>query len=142
VRQLICEMHIRNLDFRTVLKDRLRPLDQSYSTIRNPNMGAIVKPGRDGPTVPVQLRGGLQSPNKTITPTGTTIFYMTGGSPCIDNAPDTSLMAMSRTFRYRHREKATEGSVQSPHWAPLHRWSPRHGTVHTTRQYPILPYDI
>jgi hypothetical protein len=53
-------MHICNLDFRTVLKDRLRPSDQSYSI------------AREGPTIPVQLHGGLRSPNKTVTSAGTT----------------------------------------------------------------------
>jgi hypothetical protein len=33
------EMHICTLDFGTVLKDRLRPPDQSYSTTRNPHKG-------------------------------------------------------------------------------------------------------
>jgi hypothetical protein len=28
-------------------------------------------------------------------------IYMAGGAACIDNAPDTSLMAMSRTFHCR-----------------------------------------
>jgi hypothetical protein len=107
----MCEMHIRTLDFGTVLKDRLWPLDQSYSTARNPHRGAIVKPGRVRPTVPVQLHGGLRSPNRTVNPTGTTTIRMAGGVVYIDNAPDTSSMAMSRTFRYRHREKASEGSV-------------------------------
>jgi hypothetical protein len=32
-------MHIRTLDFRTVLKDRLRLPDQSYSIARNPHKG-------------------------------------------------------------------------------------------------------
>jgi hypothetical protein len=57
-----------------------------------------VKPGREGPTVPVQLCGGLRSPNKTVTTAGTTTIRMVGGAVCIDNAPDTSSMAMSRTF--------------------------------------------
>jgi hypothetical protein len=35
-----------------------------------------VKPGREGPTVPVQLRGGLQSPNRTVTSTGTTTIQL------------------------------------------------------------------
>jgi hypothetical protein len=70
-----------------------------------------VKPGREGPTVPVQLRGALQSPNMIVTPTGTTTIRMAGGAACIDNALDTSSMAMSRSFRYHHREKASEGSV-------------------------------
>jgi hypothetical protein len=70
-----------------------------------------VKPGREGPTVSVKLHGGLQSPNMTVTPMGTTIIRMTRGAACIDNAPDTSLMAMSRTFRYCHRENASEGPV-------------------------------
>jgi hypothetical protein len=52
-----------------------------------------VKPGREGPTIPVQLCGGLRSPNKTVAPAGTTTIYMAGGAACIDNAPDTSSMA-------------------------------------------------
>jgi hypothetical protein len=75
-----------------------------------------VKLGREGPTIPAQLHAGLRSPNKTVTPVGTTTIHMARGTVCIDNAPNTSLMAMSRTFRCRHREKASEGSVQSPHW--------------------------
>jgi hypothetical protein len=35
----MCKIHIRTLDFRTALKDILRPLDQSYSTARNPHKG-------------------------------------------------------------------------------------------------------
>jgi hypothetical protein len=58
-----------------------------------------VKSGREGPTIPDQLHGGLQSPNRTVTSPGTIIVRMAGGTACIDNAPDTSLMAMSRTFR-------------------------------------------
>jgi hypothetical protein len=60
-----------------------------------------VKSGREGPTVPVQLRGGLCSPNRTVTPMGTTIVSMAGEATCMDNAPDTTSMAMSRTFRCR-----------------------------------------
>jgi hypothetical protein len=56
-----------------------------------------VKSGREGATVPIQLRGGLRSPNRTVTPAGTTTVHMAGGTACIDNATDTSLMAMSRT---------------------------------------------
>jgi hypothetical protein len=52
--------------------------------------GAIVKPGREGPTVPVQLHGGLHSPNRTVTPMGTTTIHMVGGTTCIDNASDTT----------------------------------------------------
>jgi hypothetical protein len=74
-----------------------------------------VKLGREGPIVPVQLCGGLRSPNRIVTPADTTTIRMAGGATCIDNASDTSLMAMSRTFRCRHREKASEWSVQSPH---------------------------
>jgi hypothetical protein len=80
-----------------------------------------MKPSRVGPTIPVQLRGGLQSPNRTVTPVGTTTILMAGGTACIDNAPDTSSMAIPRTFHSRHKVKASEGSVQSPHWVPLHR---------------------
>jgi hypothetical protein len=59
---------------------------------------AIVKPCRQGPTAPVQLRGGLQSTNRTVTPTGTTAICMAGGATCIDNASDTSLTVLSRIF--------------------------------------------
>jgi hypothetical protein len=71
-----------------------------------------VKPGREGPTVPVQLHGGLRRPNMTVTHAGTTTIRMAGGAACIDNAPDTSSMAISKTF---------EESLQSPHWVPLYR---------------------
>jgi hypothetical protein len=74
-----------------------------------------VKQGREGPTVPIQLRGGLRSPNRTGTHVGTTTICMAGGAACIDNAPDTSSMAMSRTFCSRHMEKASDGSVESLH---------------------------
>jgi hypothetical protein len=37
-----------------------------------------VKLGREGPTVPVQLRGGLRSPNWTVTRAGNTIIRMAG----------------------------------------------------------------
>jgi hypothetical protein len=37
---------------------------------------AIVKSSRDGPTIPVQLRGGLGSPNKIVTPVGTTTIHI------------------------------------------------------------------
>jgi hypothetical protein len=57
-----------------------------------------VKPGREGPTVPVQLRGGLQSPNTTVTLVGTITIRMAMSVVCIDNAPNTSLIAMSRSF--------------------------------------------
>jgi hypothetical protein len=61
--------------------------------------GDIVRPGREGPTVPVQLRGGLQCPNKTVTIAGTTTICMVGGAMCIDNASDTMSIALSRIFR-------------------------------------------
>jgi hypothetical protein len=35
----MCEMHICTLYFKTVLKDRLRLLDQSYNIARNPHNG-------------------------------------------------------------------------------------------------------
>jgi hypothetical protein len=57
-----------------------------------------VKPGREGPTVPVQLRGGLQSPNRVVTPVGTTTTLMARGTTCIDNVSDTSSTALSRIF--------------------------------------------
>jgi hypothetical protein len=80
-----------------------------------------VKLGREGPTVPVQLRGGLRSPNRTVIYAGTKTICMARGAACIDNAPDTSSMDVSGTFRCRHREKTSKRSVQSPHWVPLHR---------------------
>jgi hypothetical protein len=40
---------------------------------------------------------------------------MTGGTAYIDNAPDTSSMAMSRTFPCCHRENPSDKSEQSPH---------------------------
>jgi hypothetical protein len=80
-----------------------------------------VKPGREEPTVSVQLHGGLRSPNGNVTPVGTTTIHMARGAACIDNAPDMSSMAMSSTFPCRHKETASEGSPQSPHWVPLHR---------------------
>jgi hypothetical protein len=70
-----------------------------------------VKPGREGPTIPVQLRGGSRSPNRVVTPAGTTTIRMDRGAACINNAPNTSSMAISRTFRCRHRKKASEGYV-------------------------------
>jgi hypothetical protein len=63
----------------------------------------------EGPTVPIQLRGRLRSPNRIVTPAGTTTIRMAGGAACIDNAPDTSSMAMSKTFGHRHREKSLRG---------------------------------
>jgi hypothetical protein len=58
-----------------------------------------VKPGREGPTIPVQLHGGIQSPSRIVTPVGTTTIRMAGGATWIDNASDTSLTALSRIFR-------------------------------------------
>jgi hypothetical protein len=55
-------------------------------------------PGREGSTIPVQLRGGLQSPNRTVTPAGTTTIRMAGGATCIDNAFETTSTALSRIF--------------------------------------------
>jgi hypothetical protein len=60
--------------------------------------GAIVKPGREGSTVLIQLCGGLQSPNMTVTPAGITTIRMAGGARCIDNASDTSSTALFRIF--------------------------------------------
>jgi hypothetical protein len=58
-----------------------------------------VKLGRERPTIPVQLRGGLRSSNRTITALGITTIRMVGGATCIDNASDTSSTALSRIFR-------------------------------------------
>jgi hypothetical protein len=60
--------------------------------------GATLKLGREGSTVPVQLRGELRSPNRTITPTGTTTICRAGGATCINNASDTSSTTLSRIF--------------------------------------------
>jgi hypothetical protein len=38
---------------------------------------------------------------------GTTTICMAKGAACIDNAPNTSSMAMPRTFPYRHMEMAS-----------------------------------
>jgi hypothetical protein len=54
--------------------------------------------GREEPTILIQLRGGLQSPNMTITHAGTTIVRMAGGATCIDNASDATSTALSRIF--------------------------------------------
>jgi hypothetical protein len=90
-------MHTRALDFGTVMKDRLRLPDQPIAQ-QGIHTRAIVKPGREGTTVPIQLRGGLRSPNMTITPAGTTTIHMAKGATCIDNAFDTSSNALSRIF--------------------------------------------
>jgi hypothetical protein len=74
-----------------------------------------VKLGREGSTVPFQLCGGLRRPNMTVSPTGSTTIRMVGDAVCIDNAPGTSSLAMSKTFPCRHRDVASEGSTQSPH---------------------------
>jgi hypothetical protein len=74
-----------------------------------------VKSSREGPTIPVQLGGVLQSPNRIVTPIGTTIVYMAGGTACIDNALDTSSMAMSRTFRYCTSQGRPPSGLYSHH---------------------------
>jgi hypothetical protein len=74
-----------------------------------------VNSGREGPTIPVQLCGGLGSPNRTITPTGTTTVCMVEGAACVDNPPDTSSMDMSRTFRYRTSQGRTLRGLYSSH---------------------------
>jgi hypothetical protein len=72
-------MHTCTLDFGTVLKGRLRPPDQPIAE-QGIHTRAIVRPGREGPTILVQLRGGLQSSNRTVTPMGTTTIHMAGGA--------------------------------------------------------------
>jgi hypothetical protein len=91
-------MHTCTLDFGTVLKGRLRPPDQPIAE-QGIHTRAIVRPGREGPTILVQLRGGLQSSNRTVTPMGTTTIRMAGGAMCIDNASDTTSTTLSRIFR-------------------------------------------
>jgi hypothetical protein len=73
-----------------------------------------VKPGREGPTIPVQLRGGLRSPNRTVTPTGSTIIRMAGGAVCIYNAPNTSSMAMSSPPRGLHSRHTGSHYIDDP----------------------------
>jgi hypothetical protein len=89
-------MHTHTLDFGNVLKDRLRPPDQRHN--KECTQGAIVRPGREGPTIPVQLHGGLQSLNRTVTPVGSTTIQMACGATCIDNTYDTSSTMLSRIF--------------------------------------------
>jgi hypothetical protein len=90
-------MHRRTLDFGTVLKDRLRLPDQPIAQ-QGIHTRAIVRPAREGPTIPVQLRGGLQSPNRIVTPVSTTTISMAGGATCIDNASDIMSTSLSRIF--------------------------------------------
>jgi hypothetical protein len=91
-------MHTRTLNFGTVLKDRLSPPDQSIAQ-QGMHTRAIVTPGKEVPSIPVQLHGGLQSSNRTVTPSGTTTIRMAKGVMCIDNASDTMSTALSRIFR-------------------------------------------
>jgi hypothetical protein len=88
-------MHTHTLDCGTVLKDRLRLPDRPIAQ-QGIHTRSIVKLGREGPTVPVQLRGGLRSPNRTVIPAGTTTTRMARGATCIDNASDTTPTALSR----------------------------------------------
>jgi hypothetical protein len=74
-----------------------------------------VKSGREGPTIPVQLHGGLRSHNRIVTPAGTTTVHMVGGAACIDNAPNTSSMAMSRTFHCRTSQGRPSRGLYSHH---------------------------
>jgi hypothetical protein len=39
-----------------------------------------VKLGREGLTISIQLHGGLRSPNRNVTPVGTTTICMAGGA--------------------------------------------------------------
>jgi hypothetical protein len=66
---------------------------------------------------------------------------MAEGAACIDNAPNTMSMAMSRTFPRRQREMALRG-LYSHHMSHCIDDPPRHGTIYSTRQYVILPYDM
>jgi hypothetical protein len=60
-----------------------------------------VKPSREGPTVLVQVHGGLRSPYMTITPAGTKNNPYGQGHRVHKQCPHTSSMAMFRTFRRR-----------------------------------------
>jgi hypothetical protein len=102
-----------------------------------------VKSGREEPNVSVQLHDGLQSPNRTVTPMGTTTVCMAGGATCIDNVSDTSPMAMSMTIRYRMSQGRPPRGLYSHHTGSHCTDDPtRHGTIYTARQYLILPYDM
>jgi hypothetical protein len=72
-------MHTHILDFGTILKDRPRSPDQPIAQ-QGIHTRAIVRLGREGPTIPVQLCGGLQILNRTVTPMGTTTIHMAGGT--------------------------------------------------------------
>jgi hypothetical protein len=93
-------------------------------------LGFGIKPvmtGREGPTVPIQLCGALQSPNRIVTH----VVNIT----CTDNASNTSSTALSRIF---HLIKADSRHT----WSPYTRLILKHGTIYTTRQTPILLYGI
>jgi hypothetical protein len=67
---------------------------------------------------------------------------MADSASSIDNASDTSLVAMSRTFHLI--AKASEVPTNSRHIyrVPLLLMVLRCGTIYTIRQYPILLYDM
>jgi hypothetical protein len=91
-------MHTCTLNFGTVLKDKLRPPDRPIAQ-QGIHIRAIVKSGREGPTILVHLRGGLQSPNRAVTPAGTTTVHMPEGATYTDNASDTTSTTLSMIFR-------------------------------------------
>jgi hypothetical protein len=63
-----------------------------------------VKPGTERPTVPVQLRGGLWSPNRTVTPTGTITIHMAESSI-------TKSQSSSYTHDTKHRGRQILASI-------------------------------
>jgi hypothetical protein len=60
-----------------------------------------VKQSIDGPTVPASYMVDYEALTELLLLWVPQTIRMAGGATCIDNAPNTSSMAMSRTFCYR-----------------------------------------
>jgi hypothetical protein len=86
-------MHTCTLDLVIVLKDRLSPPDQPIA-----QQGIHTRGYSEAREGGAQLHGGLQSFNRIITPASTTTIRIVGGAMCIDNASNTTLIALSRIF--------------------------------------------
>jgi hypothetical protein len=88
-----------------------------------------VKPGREGPTAPFQLHGGLQSPNMTVTPVGTTTIHM-AETPSAQTMPPTPHRLHYLRSSARSKRLAFEGSSNSLHIGSHNtRLILKHGTV-------------
>jgi hypothetical protein len=70
-----------------------QPIAQQEIQIRGYSEASLGGTHRTGPVC-----GGLRSPNRTVTPVGTTIIRMDGGATCIHNASDTLSTMLSRIF--------------------------------------------